>query len=466
MYKVLIRPLTIEDASTSYHWRNDGEVWKYTGNRPNIHITEEVEKNWIVDKLSETNSKRFAIEVDNIYVGNIQLTSITKSDAEFHIFIGNKDYWGKGVAYSAIQQILRYAEYILKLDKVYLKVNPEHEKAIKLYERCGFIKIDNNVSMEINLKDRNKPLVSIFSMVFNHAPFLEKCLDSFLMQKCLFDFEIVIGEDFSKDNSREILQRYQNKYPGKFKLLLHEKNIGAVNNQNETLKACDGKYIALCEGDDYWTDPYKLQKQVDFLEANTDYSGCFCNTQYVDSEGKEIGVCKRVPEGMVKISFEEMVQRFMLHTPSFIFRRSILNNQILTFIGTTPAGDLPLTLQCCLYGNIGFINENMVAYRTNVGIMRGWDNYQGFLNKIDILEKFKKEFNLNKYQNAALNWSIAYNCLKLAKNFAINKEKLKSIKYYLQFLRNFPYCFLLNGVRIETTTTRDILRPLFFLIKY
>ncbi len=95
------------------------------------------------------------------------------------------------------------------------------------------------------------------------------------MQKCDFDFDIVVGEDCSTDNTRTILLEYQKKYPSKFRLLLHEKNIGAMNNQMETLSACKGKYIALCEGDDYWTDPLKLQKQVDFLESHEDYNGVF-----------------------------------------------------------------------------------------------------------------------------------------------------------------------------------------------
>jgi len=118
------------------------------------------------------------------------------------------------------------------------------------------------------------PTVSVFVMVYNHEKYIAECLDGILMQKCNFSYNIVVGEDASTDKSREILLEYCIKYPGKFKLILHEKNIGAASNQIAVFRACTGKYIALCEGDDYWTDPYKLQKQVDFLEENPGYSLC------------------------------------------------------------------------------------------------------------------------------------------------------------------------------------------------
>lgn len=272
MFEILIRPLEAKDSEISWKWRNDSEIWEFTGNRPNVDITLEIEKQWIEKVLIEVDTKRFAIIIDNIYVGNIQLTNITSIDAEYHIFIGDKNYWGKGIAFSATQQIIRFAKNILKLDNIYLKVNPQNKRAINLYQKCGFKKISEEIKMVVNLNETIQPMVSIFCMVYNHEPFLKQCLDGFLMQKCYFDFEIIIGEDCSTDNSRAIIEGYARKYPGKFKLLLYKTNVGAVQNQKNVFENCRGKYIAMCEGDDYWTDPLKLQKQVDFLESNEAYS--------------------------------------------------------------------------------------------------------------------------------------------------------------------------------------------------
>ena len=154
MYKILIRPLEEKDSEISWRWRNEEEVWKYTGSRPNISITPKIEREWIKKVLTDPFSKRFAITVDNIYVGNVQITNITEIDAEYHIFIGDKNYWGKGVAYSATLQIIRYAKNVLQLESIYLFVNPNHQKAIELYEKCGFTKVSDLVKMVLNIKKK------------------------------------------------------------------------------------------------------------------------------------------------------------------------------------------------------------------------------------------------------------------------------------------------------------------------
>jgi RimJ/RimL family protein N-acetyltransferase len=147
MYDVIIKPLEEKNAEISWKWRNDPEIWEYTGSRPNIEITPDIEKKWIKNVLLETNSKRFAIIVDDVYVGNVQLTNISRSDAEYHIFIGNKKYWGKGIAYSATKQILTFANKVLKLKSVFLYVNSENVTAIKLYEKIGFKRISKKIKM-------------------------------------------------------------------------------------------------------------------------------------------------------------------------------------------------------------------------------------------------------------------------------------------------------------------------------
>lgn len=141
--------------------------------------------------------------------------------------------------------------------------------------------------MNIN-NDKNLPLVSVCVQTYNHEKYIAQCLDSILAQKTNFDFEIIVGEDESSDSTRDICIKYQNKHPKKIKLFLrkrtdviyiHGKPTGRYNFI-QNLKSSQGKYIALCPGDDFWTDPFKLQKQVDFLESNESYVLCGTNAQY------------------------------------------------------------------------------------------------------------------------------------------------------------------------------------------
>lgn len=115
------------------------------------------------------------------------------------------------------------------------------------------------------------PLVSVKVITYNHAEYISKCLDGILMQKTNFPFEIVIGEDCSTDGTREIVFDYAKKYPDTIRIITSDENVGMMKNSRRVFLAAKGKYIAFCEGDDYWIDPLKLQKQVDFLEANPDY---------------------------------------------------------------------------------------------------------------------------------------------------------------------------------------------------
>jgi glycosyltransferase involved in cell wall biosynthesis len=134
------------------------------------------------------------------------------------------------------------------------------------------------------------PLVSILCITYNQEKFVAQAIESFLMQKTDFDFDIVIGDDSSVDGTFEILTAYQANYPGKISVISTGRNMGILPNVVNSTQLCKGKYIALCEGDDYWIDPFKLQKQVDFLEANPDYVMCCHYTKVVDEYGALIYV--------------------------------------------------------------------------------------------------------------------------------------------------------------------------------
>ena len=138
--KVMLRPLEEKDSKKSCHWRNDAQIWQFTGSRPSTHITADIERDWIHNALTKPDEIRFAICVGDKqdYVGNVQLTRITENDAEFHIFIGETNSHGKGVGSQATQLLLEHARHVLGLREIYLNVHVDNIAAIRIYEKCGF----------------------------------------------------------------------------------------------------------------------------------------------------------------------------------------------------------------------------------------------------------------------------------------------------------------------------------------
>lgn len=134
-----------------------------------------------------------------------------------------------------------------------------------------------------------EPLVSVTMITYNHAPFIARAIEGVLQQKTNFPFELIIGEDCSTDGSREIVFEYQKKHPDIIRVITSDKNVGAIKNGTRTMKAGRGKYIAFCEGDDYWQSPHKLQKQVDYLEDHPE-----CGLVYSSYDVYHVGSQKKI----------------------------------------------------------------------------------------------------------------------------------------------------------------------------
>jgi glycosyltransferase involved in cell wall biosynthesis len=189
-----------------------------------------------------------------------------------------------------------------------------------------------------------EPKVSVCIITYNQERYIKDCLEGVLMQ-ITDDYEIVIGDDCSTDNTSAICQEYQNKYPDLIKYYRREKNLGMIGNWIQTIKDCLGEYIALCEGDDYWTDPHKLQKQVDLLEANPNLMGCFHNSEerYCDTFDFSSSLYINNCAGKI-YKFEEFALHNFAPTASLIIR----NNQPLELntelFKSLKIGDWPLSL--------------------------------------------------------------------------------------------------------------------------
>jgi glycosyltransferase involved in cell wall biosynthesis len=164
------------------------------------------------------------------------------------------------------------------------------------------------------------PMISVFMITYNHEKYIHQALDSVLVQKTTYNYEIVIGEDASTDNTRKILLEYQALYPERIRLILHEKNVGAMTNQYMTLQACRGKYIAILEGDDFWVDTHKLQKQASLMEQ--DSSVVLCGGQaHILWPGQTMGAIGEYPlEIKTEYDFTDVVLANPFSTCTVMFR--------------------------------------------------------------------------------------------------------------------------------------------------
>lgn len=256
--------------------------------------------------------------------------------------------------------------------------------------------------------------ISVMMITYNHDNFIAQAIESVLMQQVNFDYEIVIGEDCSTDNTRHIVIGYQKKYPKKIRLLLPEKNLGMHANSLQTLQACQGQYIAVLEGDDYWTCPHKLQKQVDFLDSHPECVICFHNaTVFYENKDKSITSCNHCSENQKEIStIEDLLLVNFIPTVSVMCRRDVVC-EIPDWLYELGLGDWPSHILKAQYGNIGYINEVMAAYRIHSGgawssKSRDWQ----LKETIKTLEYLRVHLDL-KYEEI-INRSISYYSERLA----------------------------------------------------
>ncbi|WP_316820073.1 glycosyltransferase family 2 protein [Pedobacter gandavensis] len=214
-------------------------------------------------------------------------------------------------------------------------------------------------------------MVSVSCLTYNHEQYIAQALEGFIMQKTNFKFEVLVGEDCSTDGTRKIVASYQEKYPEIIKMLTSEHNVGLKDNFNRIVKQAKGKYMAMCEGDDFWTDPYKLQKQIDFLENNPDYIICCHYSKIINQEGDTLYVHPNPVS--LEFGYEDILQgnKDETFTATLIYRTSL----DVTHMGTqdwylkchAPDKFLKLYATAVTGKKIYVMPEVMSCYRKHVG---------------------------------------------------------------------------------------------------
>ena len=274
--------------------------------------------------------------------------------------------------------------------------------------------ITNNWEIS-NLKT---PLVSIQCITYNHENFIAQALEGFLIQKTTFPFEVIVHDDASTDNTANIIREYEQKFPKIIKPIYEKENLYKKRDGSFTKivnNACTGKYIALCEGDDYWIDENKLQRQIEFLEKNPEYGFCYTKSKVFD---QKYGIFLN-SMGNGKISFREIYLTYDIPTATIVYRRD-LHSKYLEFKEQNGkkwiVGDYPLSLWFALNSKIKYFDLETSVYRV---LEKSASHFTTF----EEIENFK----FNIYENIQL---LFLNIYKTDYN-ELKQQSLNDINLYL-----------------------------------
>lgn len=273
--------------------------------------------------------------------------------------------------------------------------------------------------------------VSVIVHTYNHEKYIRQTLDSILNQQVNFDYEVIIGDDASPDSTPQIIQEYQSRFPEIIKPMLHPKNLGGYgkNNTLATLAVCQGQYIAAMDGDDYWTNPLKLQKQVDFLDNNSDFVACFHNALIHFEDGSAPDEYVNNENQRVVTTIEDLVgedEVWYMATSAVMFRNGIMKEYPKWF-HESKSGDIPRYILLGKHGKFFYINELMSVYRKNNGGMSFTDGKQDaeFLyNRIGMYKGIDGELDYKYHQT--INKNIARYYLMLANSIQHGDNFIKS----------------------------------------
>lgn len=305
----------------------------------------------------------------------------------------------------------------------------------------------------------NQPLLSIVCHTYNHENYIDQTITSFLKQKTNFPFEIIIHDDASTDNTKLIIEKYQEKYPNIIKTIFQEENKYSKNINiwaEYTFPLCNGKYIAICEGDDYWSDVYKLQKQVDFLEKNTNYVVCW--TDYLNFNGVDYKENNfNFKSDNITINYNTIFNPYCTLSLTTVFKKEAMDISILSRLKYFKDNSLYIIL--LNKGDGAFLNFKSSIYRIHEGGVYSlkslyFQRYSSYLNLKEIYDLVPKSRTKNIEKTLeTLKRNAAFEALKIKyTSNEINEEQEQLIKNYFSkaslpilfryYKRIFQYKFL------------------------
>ncbi len=310
------------------------------------------------------------------------------------------------------------------------------------------------------MPENSEILVSICCITYNHRQFIYQCLDGILMQVTKFSIEIIIYDDASNDGTAEVIREYEKKYPKIIKPIYQKENQFSKGIRGITAKftfpRTNGKYIALCEGDDYWLDPYKLQKQVDFLEINPDYGMVHTGVQVVDKNGKLILVSdSEKPSG--EVFYDLLLGSAFIITCSVCARRDLIMEAVKYANGKNLkcVFDYWLWLHIAMRSKIHYYRSVTSAYRSHSqGITQSNKKYLYNIIPLAVLDVVSYKFKHYPEKRFIYRWRmfIAY-CRTITSRSITIKDRIHYsvffIKHPVSFFAFIPALFkkILNKLK-------------------
>lgn len=318
---------------------------------------------------------------------------------------------------------------------------------------------------------KNEVKVSIYCMTYNHGKYIRDALEGFVMQKTNFRFEVIVHDDASTDGTTDIIREYEEKYPDIIKPIYqtenqYSKNIRITNTY--IYPKLKGKYVAVCEGDDYWIDENKLQIQYDIMEQNPQCSICTHSTRWIDMKVNKTGgffpnKSYNIKEGVIDKKLQLEISLFdLFHLTSCFFRKEYYDKYMLNspeFAKMFPVGDVPLLLYFAKIGNMFYIDKEMSVYRRgtegswtarvvrnkdktralkhNEKCLSAMDLCKDFFDDREVDSMFEKAIKMYKFNIAMLNKDYDYILSSENKEMLIKCKKRTIVKFHIS--KYFPY---------------------------
>ena len=302
----------------------------------------------------------------------------------------------------------------------------------------SFVLNQSLILIFVQILSSMKPLVSVIMITYGHEKYIEEAIRGVFLQKTNFPFELIISNDKSPDSTDEIVKNIIKSAPENIsvKYIHHPENIGMHHNFVSAFKMAEGKYIAVCEGDDYWTDENKLQKQIDFLEKNEDFTLTFHNVFIRNGETlrADLDYEKRLSSKDV-YTINDLSKGNFIHTLSVVFRNTEIEFPEWYF--SSFLGDYPIWLWLSKKGKIKYFSEKMGVYRENVGVWSGKSQEEREFKTMLVLRNLIPDFKMfpNVKENLTYTKNIYIKNFLKQKSFAevVTSPYFSELKYKDKF---------------------------------
>jgi glycosyltransferase involved in cell wall biosynthesis len=290
------------------------------------------------------------------------------------------------------------------------------------------------------------PLVSICCQTYNHLNYIEKCIEGFLIQKTTFKFEILIIDDASTDGTSDIINKYFIQYPNLIFPIINSENrfSKGISQFNINKNRAKGKYLAICEGDDYWIDPLKIQKQVDFLENNNDYGLVYTNYIMLTSNNVESIKSKKFSGNV----FDKLIMSNFIGTLTVCFRKNLLDkvDGLKIYDQNFKMGDYPLWLAFSYITKFKYIDDITSVYRISPNTLS---------NQLNCVDRFNFEDSV---------FDIRYFFLKKYEEKNKNKRKIENLYLFFLIRSKIRYTHILNNTHFKCSIYFIFKFSIFFIL--